>query len=103
MPRSSIRSCEQVPVWLPQDALSRSARQHLPIAGDVRAVELVDCAQTDFAGAAGMSALQHGRRPENRRQDAQREGKSAANSAQVSACEYSRINSRCGGDYADHP
>jgi hypothetical protein len=31
------------------------------------------------------------------------EGKSATNSKLVSPCERSRINSRFGGGYADHP
>jgi hypothetical protein len=30
-------------------------------------------------------------------------GKSAVNSTPVSACEHSRISSRFGGGYADHP
>ncbi len=60
-------------------------------------------AQTDFAGAAGMSVpavwakaqKRWPRRPESR--------KPAANSALDSSSKHSHINSRCGGGYADFP
>jgi hypothetical protein len=45
-----------VPVWASQDALPGLGQKHQPIAGDVCAVELVDGAQANIAGAAGMSA-----------------------------------------------
>lgn len=45
-----------MPVRTSQGALPGFGQEHQPVAGDVCAVELVDGAQTDFAGVAGMSA-----------------------------------------------
>ena len=74
-----------------------------PTAGEVCTVEPVDGTQTDFEGAAGMSASAAWARAQKWVPAHQKNKKSAANSALLSSCEYARINSRCGGGYADHP
>ena len=78
-------------------------QEHLSVAGDVCTVELVDGAQTNIAGAAGMSAPAAQAKTRKLTRPAQESMKSAANLALVLPCEHSRINSRCGGVYADLP
>lgn len=63
----------------------------------------MDGAQTDFAGAAGMSAPAARARAQKQAQLGRNEEKSATDSKLVSPYEYSCINSRFGGGYADHP
>lgn len=96
-------SGDQVPVCASRDALPGFGQEHQPVAADVCAVELVDGTQTNFAGAAGMSATVVRAKAEKRRPCSLKNGKSTTNSVLVSPCEYSRIHSRIGRGYADHP
>jgi hypothetical protein len=63
----------------------------------------VDGAQANFAGAAGMSASAAWARAQKQSQLSPNGWKSAMNPKLVSPYEHSRINSRLGGGYADHP
>jgi len=74
-----------------------AGQEQQPVAGDVRHVQPVDGAQANIARGAGMSA------PTAREQaeSSPKRGLVMTNSALVRSCEHSRINSRCGGGYAD--
>ena len=92
-----------MPVRASQDTLPGLGQEHKSVAGDVCAVELVDGAQTNFARAADMSAPAVRAKAQKRRPGSLKNEKSAPNSTLVSPYEHSRINSRIGGGFADHP
>ena len=92
-----------MPVWPSQGALSGTSQEHRPDAGDVCVVELVNGAQANIAGAAGMSAPAARAKAGKQTQRGQKSVKSAANSALVSPFEPSPINFCVNVGYADLP
>jgi hypothetical protein len=63
----------------------------------------VDGAQANYSGAAGMSAPAAWGKARKHAPRGRKRGELANNSLPVSPYEHSRINSRLGGGYADHP
>ncbi len=94
---------DQVPVRSPQDLLPGLGQEHQPVVGAVCAVEPVDGAQATTSRAAGMSAPAARAKAGKLAQCGLKREKSAVDSALVSSCEYSRLNSRFGGGYAELP
>ncbi len=90
--KSSIRAKVEPPFRVikchrtSQGALKGVGQEHQPVAGDVCVVELVDGAQTDIAGGAGMSEPAAWAKARKQDSLSPKTGKLCVNSMLFSAC-----------------